>query len=61
MTIEERNQKLEELSNAISELEAFLAQNGITIEDDDYDDDVTCEKLDGDDLWMAVLIDGCSD
>ena len=54
MTIEERNQKLEELSNAIDELEAFLAQNGITIEDDDYDDDdyedddVTCEKLDGD-------------
>ena len=55
MTIEERNQKLEELSNAISELDAFLAQNGITIEDDDYDDDdddddddVTCEKLDGD-------------
>lgn len=51
MTEEERDKKLEELSNALDELEALLAQNGITLDDpidddDEYEDDADEEYED---------------
>ena len=50
MTEEERNQKLEEISKTIDEIEAFLAKYGInpdnSVDTDDYEDDYEDEDED---------------
>ena len=60
MTEEERDKKLEELSNALDELEALLAENGITLDDPiDDDDEYYATYCEVDTRELRQLIEEC--